>query len=315
MPTEDEHDDYTITAEEYDRHMSDYWRVVAESEGFDCDEYESPVVLTAALLPFDCQDGSRYPYPLLVKRYALLGLHRYNILEKFNRTMSRMASYYLTFLALDPTISSQETTFQVRVDEQAYTSLDLTVSVARPKKDKNTAASATTNKVFIPHFHASALSDDSVFQGELPDWPTEDALNDDRNGFYVLKESEWRITDWISLYLELLICSNDKGLFGIVQSGLSQVQILKVAIQTEEEDQKPPSGRLNARRAHVYITFQGLAKSPSLVEIGEHVERKAIIRRVIDACSGFLTLTGKFWSGKDTEQSSTSMTLQSGEKD
>ncbi|CAE5958743.1 unnamed protein product [Arabidopsis arenosa] len=98
-----------------------------------------------------------------------------------------------------------------------------------------------------------------------------------------------------------------------VQSVIAHLQIVDVATETkEEEDVKPPNERLNAKIAHVYITFKGLAKSRRLVEIGEHVERKAIIRRVIDA-SGNLTLLGKFWSGKDTEQQP-SMTLPSGQQ-
>ncbi|CAH8253721.1 unnamed protein product [Arabidopsis lyrata] len=65
-------------------------------------------------------------------------------------------------------------------------------------------AAETTKEHFIPHFHGSAVSD-GVFQGPLPDWPSDDAFNHDRNRFYVLKISEWQATDWISLYLELLI--------------------------------------------------------------------------------------------------------------
>ncbi|CAH8253790.1 unnamed protein product [Arabidopsis lyrata] len=293
-----------FTAEEYSRHVREYWRAVAESDGFDIEEIDSPVVLTG-LLSYDCQSGHRYPEPLLVNRYALLGLHLYNILQgtsfelatlqKFNKTMNLTSSYYITLLAQDPPLQK---TFQVRVDERAYHSLDLTVAIARPKKDQNEAVS--TKEPFIPHFHGGAVAD-GVFQGPLPDWPSDGAFHDDRSRFYALEKSEWQATGWISLYLELLILANDKGMFGIVQTGLPQVQILKVVIQTQEEDEKPPDERLNSRRAHVYITFTGLAKSPRLVEIGEHVARKAIIRRVIDD-SGYLTLQGKFWS------------LQSGEK-
>ncbi|XP_020869992.1 putative UPF0725 protein At1g28500 isoform X3 [Arabidopsis lyrata subsp. lyrata] len=292
-----------FTAEEYSRHVREYWRAVAESDGFDIEEIDSPVVLTG-LLSYDCQSGHRYPEPLLVNRYALLGLHLYNILQgtsfelatlqKFNKTMNLTSSYYITLLAQDPPLQK---TFQVRVDERAYHSLDLTVAIARPKKDQN---EVSTKEPFIPHFHGGAVAD-GVFQGPLPDWPSDGAFHDDRSRFYALEKSEWQATGWISLYLELLILANDKGMFGIVQTGLPQVQILKVVIQTQEEDEKPPDERLNSRRAHVYITFTGLAKSPRLVEIGEHVARKAIIRRVIDD-SGYLTLQGKFWS------------LQSGEK-
>lgn len=92
-------------------------------------------------------------------------------------------------------------------------------------------------------------------------------------------------------------------------SVISHLQIVEVAIETKEEDVMTPDERLSAKIAHVYITFKGLAKSRRLVEIGEHVQRRAIIRRVID--STCLTLLGKFWSGKDTEKPS--MTLRRGE--
>ncbi|CAL9216565.1 unnamed protein product [Arabidopsis halleri] len=313
MPTEDR---VCFTGEEYARHVREYWRGVAESDGFDIEDIDSPVVLTG-LLHYDCQkSGRRYPEPLLVKRYALLGLHRFNILQgtsfdlaallKFNKTMNLTSSYYITLLAYDTLLQK---TFQVRVDERKYRHLDLTVAIARPKKDQNEAAE-TTKEPFIPHFRCSAVSD-GVFQGPLPDWPSDGAFHDDKSRFYVLEKSEWQATDWISLYLELLILTTDRGMFGIAQTGLPQVQILRVVIETKGENEDPPDKRLNARSAHVYITFKGLAKSPRLVEIGEHVERKAIIRRVIDD-SGYLTLLGKFWSGKDTEQRS--KTRQSGEK-
>ncbi|CAA0251176.1 unnamed protein product [Arabidopsis thaliana] len=315
MSTEDA---VCFTGEEYARHVREYWRGVAESDGFDSEDIRSPVVLTG-LFHYDCQSGRRYPDPLLVKRYALLGLHRFNILQgtsfelaalqKFNKTMNLTSSYYITLLANEPGAIPLQKTFQVRVDERKYDTLDLTVAIARLKKDQNEAAE-TTKEPFVPHFCCSAVSD-GVFQGPLPDWPSDDALRHDRNRFYELEKSEWQATDWISLYLELLILATDRGMFGVAQTGLPQVQILKVVIETEEENEKPLDKRLNARRAHVYITFTGLPKSPRLVEIGEHVERKAIIRRVIDD-SGYLTLLGKFWSGKDTEQRS--KTRQSEEK-
>ncbi|KAG7647755.1 Protein MS5 [Arabidopsis thaliana x Arabidopsis arenosa] len=278
MPTEDR---VCFTWEEYARHVREYWRGVAEFDGFDSEDIRSPVVLTG-LFHYDCQSGRHYPEPLLGTSFELAAL------LKFNKTMNLTSSYYITLLAHDPSLQK---TFQVRVDEREYGSLDLTVAIARPKKDQNEVS-------------------DGVFQGPLPDWPSEDALRHDRNRFYELEISEWQATDWISLYLKLLILATDRGMF--VQTGLPQVQILEVVIETEEENEKPPDKRLNARRAHVYITFTGLPKSPRLVEIGEHVERKAIIRRVIDA-SGYLTLLGKFWSGKDTDQQR-SMTLASGEQ-
>lgn len=54
---------------------------------------------------------------------------------KFNKSMNCKSSYYyITLLANDPAASPLRKTFQVRVDEQEYDSLDLTVSIARPKR-------------------------------------------------------------------------------------------------------------------------------------------------------------------------------------
>ncbi|XP_010501621.1 PREDICTED: putative UPF0725 protein At1g28500 [Camelina sativa] len=239
-------------------------------------------------------------------------IFKLDAVQKFITTMSFVPSYYFTLLAHDPAaIPPFQQTFQVKVDVMELHILDLAVSIARPKKvvvQNQDEAAVTPKEPFVPHFHRSVVSVSDgvvdgaiVFQGRLPDWPSDHALNDDRNRFYVLKESEWQTTYWISLYLELLICATDRGMFGILQSGLPKLQILKVVIETEEEDQNPPVERLNARRAHVYITFKGLAKSPRIDdhEIGGHVERKAIIRRVIDAHSGCLNLKGSFWNDKD----------------
>ncbi|CAL9216579.1 unnamed protein product, partial [Arabidopsis halleri] len=166
------------------------------------------------LVPYYCQRRRRIPYPLLVKCYALLGLHRYNMFTfnlktklKFNKSMNFTSSYYITLLAHDPAATplALQKTFPVRVDEFFYGSLDLTVSIARPKRDQNEAA---TKEPFIPHFHGGAVAD-GVFKGPLPDWPSDDALNDIKR-FYVVKESEWQATDWISLYLKLLVCSSDR---------------------------------------------------------------------------------------------------------
>ena len=127
--------------------------------------------------------------------------------------MNLTSSYYITLLAHDPSLQK---TFQVRVDEREYGSLDLTVAIARPKKDQNEGdlccivlfyfntsqeykikshlliknvaciAAETTKEPFVPHFCCSAVSD-GVFQGPLPDWPSEDALRHDRNRFYEVR--------------------------------------------------------------------------------------------------------------------------------
>nr|VDC97635.1 unnamed protein product [Brassica rapa] len=226
------------------------------------------------LLPFDCVSCG-YPYPVMVNLYAKVGLHPLDPLEK---------------------------TFQVRVDEQNANCLDFTCSIARLKDE------VITKNPLIPHFHGAALAD-GFFKGELPDWPSDDALNDEKR-FYLLKESEWQANDWISMYLELvilvLIITNINFFVVVLQRDvLSQLEILEVAIETGIEEVEPPNERLEAKSANVYIKFKGMANVRYfriIFEIGEHVERKAVVRRVLDEDSGYMTLLGKFCGGQSTKK-------------
>jgi uncharacterized protein (TIGR01572 family) len=131
-----------------------------------------------------------------------------------------------------------------------------------------------------------------------------------------LKESEWQATDWISMYLELVITTTDRSITETVQKPevLSKLEIVKVAIETATKDEEPSNERLKAYRAHFYITFKGLAepRAPRQVfEIGEHVERQAIVRRVMGH-RGDLTLKGKLCGGQYIKRRS--LALKSGEE-
>ncbi|CAN6873396.1 unnamed protein product, partial [Brassica oleracea] len=150
-----------------------------------------------------------------------------------------------------------------------------------------------TKNPLIPHFHSAAVAD-GFFKGELPDWPSDDALNDEKR-FYLVRlfESEWQANDWISMYLELVICAHDR-------------RIKKaMAIETGIEEVEPPNERLEAKSANVYIKFKGMANVRyfrMIFEIGEHVERKAVVRRVLDEHSGYMTLLGKFCGGQNPKK-------------
>ncbi|KFK36064.1 hypothetical protein AALP_AA4G073200 [Arabis alpina] len=287
-----------------------YWGRVAESDGFDMEGIRT-TPSNVGLIPCNCDLMTEN---LLVKHYAKLGLHRYNILEgtrlqlqrliKYNMLPHGVSSYYMTMVVYNPAAGGQEN-FQVRVDERKINSLDVTCSIARPKDEID---QVTTKKPFMPHFHGCAVPDSDFFDGELPDWPSDEALNDTKR-FYVLTSSERQDTDWIYLYLELLICAYDTWSTELIPDFMANLQILKVVIETDIKDAKP-NVRLKANCANVYITFKGLDTVPLIDEIGKHVERKAIVRRVISP--GFLTLVGKHWSGKDTEKRS--RTLKSEEK-
>ncbi|CAA0382986.1 unnamed protein product [Arabidopsis thaliana] len=270
-----------------------YWRQIAESDGFDIDDVPVPRGTRAGLWSVDCKHPRFRLRACLPKIYAMVGLHRYNLLRgtnfehlellKYNESMNCVCSYYITSVAVD--LSSQlQKTFQIRVDEKSFGDLDLTVSVARPNDEEK----VTTEKRFIHHFHCEAAADD-FYKGALPDWPS-------------VKKCELQSNDWIRLYLELAVGVRYQQ---TSESDLSKLQVLKVAIETKEEDVQPPNRRLKSKSLHVYITFKGLAKAPIGDEIGEHVERKAIVRRVIDERSGHLTLLGGFSNAKnDLNQSS-----------
>ncbi|XP_010460854.1 PREDICTED: UPF0725 protein At1g23970 [Camelina sativa] len=296
------------TAEEFFSLQRDYWDQVAENDGFDLESVSVPSSMIGritGLIPYDCV-GQLYPYPILVNLYAKAGLHRYNMLQgtnfklasliKFNMLQNCVSSFYMTLLAHDPADSSLEKTFQVQVDEQKYGTLDMGVSIARPKGE------VTSEKPFIPHSYGGAFADDDIFKGELPDWPSDGDLKDETR-FYVVKESEWRATDWIFMYLELAVCANDRSITDMRQKTevMSQLEIVKVAIETANGDVEPPIERLKAKSANVYITFKGLEEPRAprrLFEVGVDLERKAIVRRVIDEHTGDLKLVGKLCGGQ-----------------
>ncbi|CDY25809.1 BnaA07g09730D [Brassica napus] len=279
----------------------DYWRQVKESEGFDVENISLPSnsgVITG-LMPYDCVRFKSYPHPVMVNLYAKVGLHRYNMLKetnfqldslvKFNMLQHCLSSFYITLLAHDPAIHPLEKPFPVKVDEE-----------------KNTLFA-----YYMHHFQSELLAD-SFFKVELPDWPSNDALNDGKR-FYLVKESEWQANDWIPMYLELVICADARLV--AKRDVVSKLEILEVAIETGIEDVEPPNERLKATRAYVYIKFKGLANvcSPRMIfEIGEHVERKAVVRRVLDKY-GCLTILGKFCGGRSTKNQP-SAALQNGKK-
>ncbi|CAH8383451.1 unnamed protein product [Eruca vesicaria subsp. sativa] len=236
------------------------------------------------LMPYNCVGRWNYSYPDLVELYAKLGLHRYNMfketnyqldfLVKFNMLQKFLPVFYMTLLAHDPALDPLKKTFQVEVDEHEVNSLNITCSISRVKDE------VSPRRPYVPrffHLDAAEKEEDGLFKGDLPDWPSDDALNDAKR-FYLVKKSEWQSNDWISMYVDVF----------------SKLEILDVAIETGIEDVEPPNERLKATSANVYIKFKGLANvcSPGF-ESGEHVVCKAVVRRVLDV-DGNLTIQGKF---------------------
>ncbi|KAF8052498.1 hypothetical protein N665_1554s0010 [Sinapis alba] len=271
-----------------------YWDQVKESGGFDVEHISAPQG-TCGLMPYDCENERiRYPDRVLVNLYARLGLHRYNLsngtnlelhhLKKFNKTMNYISSYRITLVVYDPATTSL-VTFLVGVSEQAYGRLNLMVFVARPQADRPHVQQVVrpigfTNDPFKP---------DACDANGFPFWPTD---FDDTKRFHLLKESELQGNNWIPLYLELALCSNDRN---IPESHVSQLKIVRVAMETFED--------VDVINANFYITFKGLPVA-RVGEDGEHVERKVIIRRYVDFSTGYLILMGGFGFsvGEDTSE-------------
>ncbi|KAL0760138.1 hypothetical protein Bca101_076288 [Brassica carinata] len=316
-----------VSAEEYARVRDAYWRVVRESEGFDLEDVSIPSYMCGTpicvMRTFEGHDG-RYPYRDLVKGYCMVGLQRYNMkqgtnykmssLIKFNMTTgTAVCSYYLTLHAHDPDVSPSDKTFQVRIDEKSFGRLDFTCSVARLKEEAK-GEGDSAKEPFIPHYHGGPEA--SVpFVGELPLWPSAADLNDERR-FYMVNRSDWEATDWIFTYLVLVIYSHDKLIETRDRYYQSSLQIVNVVIETSADDSEPSKERLNAKSAHVYITFKGLAEPQAprqSFKVGKHVERKAIVRRVICESTGEMSLLGKLCGGKFTGKQR-SVTRGSGEE-
>ncbi|KAL0699942.1 hypothetical protein Bca4012_056064 [Brassica carinata] len=289
-----------VSAEEYTRVRDDYWRVVEESEGFDLEKVSIPPYMSGTVCVMRTFKGhkGRYPYGDLVKGYCTVGLHRYNMMQgtnyqlssliKFNMTMNCVSSYYLTLLAQDPDVSQPEKTFQVRIDEKAYGRLDLTCSVARIKEEAKVEG-ASSKEPFIPHHHGGPEA-----------------------------HAPFVATDWIPTYLVLVIYSHDKLIVTRDPDYRSKLKIINVVIETSADDSLPSKDRLKAKSAHVYITFKGLAEPQAprqSFKVGDHLERRAIVRRVICESTGEMSLLGKLCGGEFTgKQRSSGEEAQSSKK-
>lgn len=262
--------------------VPEYWRKVAISEGFDIEGIKGSQVMNG-LMRYDCEDlgdVDDYAETPMVRRYAKMGLHRYNMLNgtnlefhrliKFNMFMNLVSSYFITLVAKE---CGTQRLFQVRVDENQYGCLNCAVSIARLKGFQEEGPTLGPRQ------------DPDFDKDELPGWPCDDDINDSRR-FYLVEGPELMSNDWIKVYLELAVYTYDRF---ILEADLSKLEVVKVAIETSNGDVGPPSERLNARKATVYITYKGLA----IRGAGEDVERKAIVRRALNESTRYLSLKGE----------------------
>ncbi|XP_019084260.1 PREDICTED: UPF0725 protein EMB2204-like [Camelina sativa] len=230
------------------------------------------------LRQFDCE-GNSVPYRALVTLYAKVGLHRYNMwqltnlqlsgLKKFNMLMGAGASTYCITLDAKEPASSSHQTFQVHVAEECFGTLDLRCYIARPQPTTTTTEVSNEEPL---------LRWDNDFS--LPNWPLSLNAFNDQKRFYLVKKSELRDHDWIRLYLELAVCAENRLL---TDEDLSKLKIVGVAIETNQDAENPP---LIAKTANVYIRFEDLLGKDSV----------AILRRIMDETTGYLSLVGDILS-------------------
>lgn len=109
----------------------------------DCFDLEDGAGVISRRMTYDCVRCKTYPYPVMVKLYAKVGLHLYNMfketnyqldsLVQFNMLHNYLSSFCITLLAHDPALDPLEKTFQVQVVEEKVICLDITCTIARLK--------------------------------------------------------------------------------------------------------------------------------------------------------------------------------------
>ncbi|KAJ0264135.1 hypothetical protein HA466_0025410 [Hirschfeldia incana] len=239
-----------------------------------------------ALAHFECEGKLRkmyggYPNCALVKLFAKLGLHRYNWLEGTNFQLGRLkrfnmgsaaTAYFITLVARIPT-RNLEQIFHVVVEEERLGILDLTCRHSRPHKE--TESSKKEMSSLRPHRQPVP----TTFKDRLFDWPSSDfawpSSFSDNKRFYLLSESELQC-DWISLYVELAICTSHRK---IKARDLSKFNLEIVQVAIESLDDKD------------------MVKS---LRTGEPCLSKAIVRRVFNEAKGRLSIQGDCWVEDET---------------
>ncbi|CAH2077577.1 unnamed protein product, partial [Thlaspi arvense] len=217
-------------------------------------------------------------------------------LQSFNMRINCGAScYYITLAACVPDTGLHQS-FHVLVQERRIGILDLKVSIARPLGIYVTLTTKCPKKDPLLRPHCNGMYDYDL--AKWPEWPSSEIAFSDRKRFHLVKESELGSNDWITLYLELSLVSHDRSITDLY---LSQLEIVQVAIETIKDWNES----LDAKTATVvYIWYKDFAKAL----LGEPLDRKAVVRRVMNERSGLLTLVGDYWRGEEA-LSTTNKTL------
>ncbi|CAF2108055.1 hypothetical protein HID58_080933 [Brassica napus] len=256
-----------------------FWRKVDETDGFDIEIEGAP-----------CYFGGMSVYkggvdcPLVVKLYATVGLHRYNMLEGTNLHLHEIekyvvvctimpVSYYITLIAEDPATSSF-VTFQTHVDQRSLGQIDFTCYISRPK--------GTKSEIYPTQFFDAK---------DLPDkWPSKEAFADQSRFLYKMQKSDWEEHDWIRLYMEFSFFNRHRCL----NHNMSDLKILDVVVETEEN--VPHETVLKSlRNVLVYIRYdQDLGADG----VSKHI---AIVRRTVEPTTHCVCLLGESQLVPDSE--------------
>ncbi|KAF8083051.1 hypothetical protein N665_0794s0012 [Sinapis alba] len=218
------------------------------------------------------------PCPPLVRLYAMMGLHRYNLLQgtkykvkhvrKYIETRGSAArSFYMTVDAIDTAAaaasggssSSLLQTFQTQISEEACGEFILSCDIARirgeSKNDEETM----------------------VVDTSMPEWPPENPFER-----HCLGKEEVKSCDWIRLYVRLALATRKDRRDG---DSKLKFKILKVAT-----DLVSPPHELNAINATFYILYNVLPEAAARGEGSDHI---AIVRRRFDEDTGCFVVVGQ----------------------
>ncbi|KAF3573454.1 hypothetical protein F2Q69_00060506 [Brassica cretica] len=243
----------------------------------------------------DCVGRRAYTNDALVKLYAKLGLHRYNWLEGTNFELDSLMNfnmrgaaspYYMTLVARLPSSGLQQI-FQVLVAERRLGILDLTCLISRPQRTESSKKESTP--FLRPHSEPVSATYQDILLGwtkSVIPWPSSEIGFSDTKRFYMLNESELQC-DWISLYVELAICTSHRW-FKAKDLSNFELEIVQVAIESLD-GKEPPS--LKSKAVVIYIAYKDLAKART----GEPYHCQAVVRRLINEATDTLSIQGDCW--------------------
>uniref|UniRef100_A0A1J3F9W5 UPF0725 protein n=1 Tax=Noccaea caerulescens TaxID=107243 RepID=A0A1J3F9W5_NOCCA len=242
------------------------------------------------------------PCSVLVRLYATMSLHCYNLLQgknvelshvlRYSKTLGSPAAseYGITMDAMDPSLGLVRT-FQTSISEQSYGKLALICNVATPphgetKKICNIGDEIQRSR----HVYELHLTD------RMPEMPPLNPFQN-TNGCYLLKKSEVEENEWIRMYLDLAYATTLRGTTR--GPDLSKLEIVEVAVSIEEESCDDTNdeglGLCRATNAIFYIRHMYWCRAWLKKK---DVDRIAIVRRIFNHRTSRLSLVGQIHSSQ-----------------